>query len=70
MAQAAKKKWRGTYTKCDICHKEPKKWFVDGRTKMGPWALMCQTCHPRMGVGIGPGCGQKYDASTLEKLEG
>lgn len=69
MTQAVKK-WRGTYTKCDICHKDPKKWFVDGATVHGPWALMCEGCFPSMGVGIGQGMGQKYDAETMLKLEG
>lgn len=34
--------------------------FVDGRTKMGPWANMCVRCHDRHGVGLGTGKGQRY----------
>lgn len=34
--------------------------FVDGRTRMGPWANMCQTCHDRHGTGLGTGNGQRY----------
>jgi hypothetical protein len=44
--------------------------FVDGRTIYGPWALMCIDCHTRNGVGLGTGKGQKYDGTTLEKVEG
>lgn len=34
--------------------------FVDGKTKMGPWACMCIRCHDRYGVGLGMGKGQRY----------
>ena len=67
------KKWKGTWpAKCDFCHGELTKvdWFVDGRTKQGPWALMCPVCHLMDGVGLGTGRGQKYDSKTLEKIEG
>jgi hypothetical protein len=63
-------KWMGSNPTCDICGKKPKEWFVDGKTKMGPWALMCERDFPKMGVGIGPGRGQKYDAKTMNKIEG
>ena len=64
------KKWGGSEPICNICNKKPKGYFVDGRTRMGPWALMCPACHKRVGVGLGTSFGQKYDADTLEKLEG
>lgn len=67
------KKWMGTWpAKCDLCRgaliKQPT--FIDGRTAMGPWALMCEYCHFLDGVGLGTGRGQKYDSKTLIKLEG
>lgn len=36
---------------------------VDGKTKMGPWANMCERCHHEVGVGLGLGKGQRliYD---------
>jgi len=34
--------------------------FVDGKTKIGPWANMCVTCHKARGVGLGLGLGQLY----------
>jgi hypothetical protein len=68
-------KWLGKVNKCDICKENinwtrNKQWFVDGRTTMGPWALMCCRCFEMYGVGLGTGKGQKYDANTLEKIEG
>lgn len=58
-------------TKCDICG-TPRGAadFVDGRTKVGPWAIMCLKCHGTEGVGLGLGKGQKYNGFTLEKVEG
>jgi len=34
--------------------------FVDGRTKMGPWAIMSPTSFRYNGVGLGVGKGQSY----------
>jgi len=47
-------------TRCDICGKRIKNIFIDGKTRMGPWAFMCPECHRRFGVGLGVGRGQKY----------
>lgn len=45
--------------KCDFCGKEAK---YDGKTQMGPWANMCETCWKQHGVGkLGTGLGQKYE---------
>jgi hypothetical protein len=35
--------------------------LVDGKTKMGPWATMCQPCHKSFGIGLGTGKGQMYE---------
>lgn len=32
---------------------------VDGKTKMGPWANMCEGCFQSNGVGLGLGKGQR-----------
>jgi len=76
------KSWSGSKPVCDFCSTdafdrliEGKKdavmdTFVDGKTKMGPWALMCESCFSKYGVGLGTGLGQRYDAKTLLKIEG
>ncbi len=66
-----KKKWLSARpTKCDVCSELLGVDFVDGRTMMGPWAIMCPGCHDRVGCGLGVGRGQKYDQTTLEKIGG
>jgi len=70
-----KRHWLGDQTTCDLCHKPlnwiaNKPWFVDGRTGIGPWALMCPKCFEHHGCGLGVGFGQKYSCLTKEKLEG
>ena len=71
-----KKKWLKWLsprpTKCDLCGTEiaKQKSFVDGKTTLGPWAIMCMPCYFINGVGLGLGRGQKYDVKTLEKVEG
>lgn len=65
-------KWAGKLPNCDFCNKLPEDYFyfIDGKTKYGPWAIMCPDCFIEFGVGLGTGLGQKYDTSTLEKVEG
>ncbi len=41
---------------CDICKVRPPKY--DGKTRMGPWAYMCEKCFKAYGVGLGLGKGQ------------
>ena len=56
-----KKRWYGILPKtCDICKEPLKRFFIDGKTKLGPWAIMCLNCHSDFGVGTGLGKGQKY----------
>lgn len=33
--------------------------MVDGKTRSGPWANMCEDCFDRFGVGLGTGRGQR-----------
>lgn len=43
---------------CNICQKSPAAY--DGKTKMGPWAYMCEPCWEMYGVGqLGTGFGQR-----------
>jgi hypothetical protein len=45
---------------CDLCEAPA---TVDGKTKMGPWAFMCDACHCTHGMGLGLGRGQKLVAA-------
>jgi hypothetical protein len=40
---------------------------VDGKTKRGPWAAMCESCFTTHGVGLGTGRGQRYVVGTKPK---
>jgi hypothetical protein len=42
---------------CDLCKERPA--YVDGKTRMGPWAYMCSPCFETYGVGLGMGRGQR-----------
>ncbi len=53
--------WQGDAPMCDFCaarlvEREAK---YDGKTDMGPWALMCENHFQVVGVGLGLGRGQK-----------
>lgn len=62
------KKWMGTKpTTCDICHEHLENLFVDGRTKFGPWGMLCIQCHADKGFGLGLGKGQLYRYNTETK---
>ena len=55
---------------CDICGKHAGDKYVDGATKMGPWANMCLKCWKSHGRGkLGKGIGQMYDNKTGDKIE-
>ena len=45
---------------CDLCKCLIINTFIDGVTKMGPWANMCPSCHASHGRGLGIGKGQMY----------
>lgn len=72
-----KKKWMGDAPeKCDLCGRRfgtlfpgGRTIFIDGRTKQGPWGLLCGPCHCDHGVGLGEGDGQMYDLETREKIK-
>ena len=41
---------------CDFCKTVA---HYDGKTKMGPWAYMCEEHFQMYGIGLGPGRGQR-----------
>lgn len=53
------KTWMGSKT-CDFCGKKEPKVLIDGKTNLGPWAIMCNSCYVKHGVGLGVSKGQKY----------
>lgn len=55
-----KRYWLGSAPICDICKITTMKTFIDGGTKVGPWASMCPDCFEEHGTSLGPGKGQKY----------
>ena len=64
-----KLKWYGILPKkCDVCSKPLRGYFIDGRTKMGSWAIMCTSCHNEHGVGLGLCKGQKYSMQGGQKV--
>lgn len=65
------KKWTGEIPPmCDICGDPLTKWFVDGKTEMGSWVIMCPGCFKVYGVGLGVGLGQKYNVADGKKVAG
>jgi hypothetical protein len=63
----AERYWIGSVPKCDICSVEQNEVFIDGKTHMGPWAMMCHDCHTHHGLGLGLGLGQKYKYRASDK---
>ena len=64
-AAAKPVKWFGDKpTMCDICKDPITTFFVDGRTKMGPWGNMDRKCFVQYGVGVGTGLGQAYELQS------
>ena len=62
-----KAKWHGiTPTYCKICNGKLTTEFIDGRTKVGFWAIMCPACHKELGVGLGIGKGQRYEMRKMK----
>ena len=57
-------------THCQVCGMILENHFIDGRTFVGYWTIMCLECHSKDGVGLGLGKGQKYEIKTLKRVEG
>lgn len=47
--------------KCDFCAQTA---AYDGRTRMGPWAYMCEAHYVQHGVGLGTGRGQRLEVAS------
>lgn len=75
--------WAGEIPdRCDVCNRpfseciNPNnseshgKTFIDGRMITGQWANMGENCFAVVGVGLGVGKGQRYNATTGDKIEG
>jgi hypothetical protein len=57
--------WMGTPPeKCDVCGQKFTDTFIDGKTRAGPWGMLCPGCFVRNGVGLGLGLGQQYHKET------
>lgn len=52
--------WLGADNECNLCQAQLTDFLIDGATRMGPWAVMCPTCHGKFGRGLGTGLGQRY----------
>lgn len=73
MSKPPVREWIGTSPiSCDCCSRLIQATFVDGRTKKGPWAIMCLSCHKTHGLGLGTGSGQRYAKSgaSFVKVKG
>lgn len=46
---------------CDHCDRPISGAFIDGRTKFGLWASLCNGCHQEVGIGVGPAKGQRFE---------
>lgn len=55
-------------TRCDMCARLIVDEFIDGATRYGPWGDMCLICHPKHGIGLGPGRGQHYKRDETGKF--
>ena len=65
--------WLSPVPECDDWDSPIADVFIDGRTKMGPYAIMTPASHKAYGVGLGLGKGQKYKkqpSGKWEKIEG
>ncbi len=52
--------WQHDATHCDICEKNLMRYFYDGKTQWGTWAVMCTECWFFYGLGVGIGAGDLY----------
>lgn len=81
--EKVKTRWVGEVKNCDLmleqmmkspnCIGAIKNEFMDGRMKIGQWAIMCPACFGLNGVGLGEGLGQRYHKATdgnFYKVEG
>lgn len=79
-----KRMWMGSVPECQLGdgaafdgvahgHAAVTNEFIDGRLKIGQWAIMCPACFGMHGSGLGVGYGQRYKKATdgnFYKVEG
>lgn len=54
--------WTGKApARCDITQEPITNRFIDGATRMGPWANMTPKSHKQYGIGLGTGRGQLFE---------
>lgn len=64
------KRWESkTPILCELCGQVLESVFVDGKTLLGFWAIMCEYCHEENGGRRGIGRGIVYDIKTLERID-
>jgi len=56
--------WTGPVGDRDDFGSPISKEIIDGKTRMGPWALMSPVSYSKYGVGLGLGRGQRYKKQT------
>ena len=54
------KYWKGFVKPADAFGSSIQNEFVDGKTTLGPWAIMAPISYQTYGMGLGIGYGQKY----------
>lgn len=54
------KYWTGNVNSTDDCGYDITDEFIDGKTTLGPWAIMNPTSFKIHGIGLGTGLGQRY----------
>lgn len=52
--------WTGPIPAADDFGHPIKETFIDGKTRLGPWAIMSPETHEILGRGLGTGNGQQY----------
>ncbi len=64
----AKQYWIGNIGPLDDLGDPIKDEFIDGKTRMGPWAIMTPATHAKVGVGLGLGLGQRYRLVVIDDV--
>jgi len=67
MKNGTEARFVGPLPMCDVCGK--RKCVYDAKTRLGPWAFLCEECYKVYGIGLGVGRGQRL-ISTEEEDDG
>lgn len=56
--------------KCALCSNDNRReTMFDAKTKLGPWAYMCEECFKDHGIGLGLGKGHRLKKEFLDDEE-